>query len=140
MLVSSVLKPLRVGLIGYDGVQALDLIGPSDAFSITSITEDNDRTRPGYEVVVLGLSGKSFRAESGVLFQPQCLLRNAPPLDTLIIPGGVGARMGKAGPAIADWISSHYQHIRRIAFYRRRHYLHPPYRGQRSKPLPKYAG
>jgi len=109
------MKPLRVGLIGYEGVQGLDLIGPSDAFSITSITDENGRPRPGYEVVVLGLSGKSFRAESGVLFQPHCLLRNAPPLDTLIIPGGVGARMGKAGPRIADWISSHHQSIRRIA-------------------------
>jgi len=47
------MKPLRVGLIGYDGVQGLDLIGPSDAFSITSIADENGRTRPGYEVVVL---------------------------------------------------------------------------------------
>ena len=76
------MKPLRVGVIGYDGVQALDLIGPSDAFSITSITDENGTPRPGYEVIVLGLSGKSFRAESGVLFQPHCPLRNAPTLDT----------------------------------------------------------
>jgi len=109
------MKPLRVGLIGYDGVQALDLIGPSDAFSITSITDENGRTRPGYEVVVLGLSGRNFRAESGVLFQPHCLLRDAPALDTVIIPGGIGARLGKAGPRIARWISSRHQRIRRIA-------------------------
>jgi hypothetical protein len=33
------MKPLRIGLIGYDGVQALDLIGPSDAFTI-AVAED----------------------------------------------------------------------------------------------------
>jgi len=109
------MRPLRVGLIGYDGVQALDLVGPSDAFSITSIADESGTPRPGYEVIVLGLTAKSFRAESGVLFQPHCLLRNAPALDTLIIPGGIGARIGKAGPRIAEWISSHHQRIRRIA-------------------------
>jgi transcriptional regulator GlxA family with amidase domain len=109
------MKPLRVGLIGYDGVQALDLIGPSDAFSIATITDESGKTQACYEVVLLGLSEKSFRAESGVLFQPQALLRKAPPLDTLIIPGGIGARLGKAGHQIANWISHRAGHIRRIA-------------------------
>lgn len=109
------MKPLRVGLIGYDGVQALDLIGPSDAFSMATITDEGGRTQSCYEVVLLGLSGKSFRAESGVLFQPQTLLRNAPSLDTLIIPGGKGARVGKTGERIANWISQKAPHIRRIA-------------------------
>ena len=32
------------------------------------------------------------------------------------------------------------QYLRRVGLYRRRHHLHPPHQGQRSKPLPKYAG
>src|SRR5438874_2209584 len=109
------MKPLRVGLIGYNGVQALDLIGPSDAFSIATVRDETGATRPCYEVVVLGLSSKCFCAESGVLFQPHTQLRSAPPLDTLIIPGGRGVRIGPAGDRIAKWISHRYQRIRRIA-------------------------
>jgi transcriptional regulator GlxA family with amidase domain len=109
------MKRLRVGLIGYDEVQALDLIGPSDAFSIATTTDEKGKTQPCYEVVLLGLSNKSFRAESGVLFQPQTLLRNAPPLDTLIIPGGKGARIGTSSERIANWISQRAPRIRRIA-------------------------
>jgi transcriptional regulator GlxA family with amidase domain len=109
------MKPLRLGLIGYDGVQALDIIGPSDAFTIAEIESDNGQRRPCYEVIVIGITNKPFRAESGISFQPHTTLRCAPTLDTLIIPGGRGARIGKSGNLIAKWISSRAKRIRRIA-------------------------
>jgi len=109
------MKPLRVGLIGYDGVQALDIIGPSDAFTIADIETDNRQRRPCYEVIILGITNKPFRAESGVSFQPHTTLGNAPTLDTLIIPGGRGARIGQSSSLIAKWISSRAKRIRRIA-------------------------
>jgi len=109
------MKPLRVGLIGYDGVQALDIIGPSDAFTIAEIEGDNGQRRPCYEVIIIGITNKPFRAESGVFFQPHTTLGNAPTLDTLIIPGGRGARIGQSSSLIAKWISSRAKRIRRIA-------------------------
>ena len=109
------MKSLRVGLIGYDGVQALDIIGPSDAFTIAEIEGDNGQRRPCYEVIIVGITNKPFRAESGVSFQPHTTLRNAPTLDTLIIPGGRGARIGQSSSLIAKWISSRAKRIRRIA-------------------------
>jgi transcriptional regulator GlxA family with amidase domain len=109
------MKPLRVGLIGYDGVQALDIIGPSDAFTIAEIESDNGQRRPCYEVIIVGITNKPFRAESGVSFQPHTTLGNAPTLDTLIIPGGRGARIGQSSSLIAKWISSRAKRIRRIA-------------------------
>src|SRR6267154_6624194 len=109
------MKPLRVGLIGYDGVQALDIIGPSDAFTIADIETDNGQRRPCYEVIIVGITNKPFRTESGVSFQPHTTLANAPTLDTLIIPGGRGARIGQSSNLIAKWISSRAKRIRRIA-------------------------
>jgi transcriptional regulator GlxA family with amidase domain len=109
------MKAIRVGLIGYDGVQALDLVGPSDAFTIATMEDENGKSDPCYEVILLGLTDKPFRAESGILFHPQTTLRDAPILDTLIIPGGRGVRVGSASEVIAKWISSHARRIRRIA-------------------------
>jgi transcriptional regulator GlxA family with amidase domain len=109
------MKPLRIGLIGYDGVQALDLVGPSDAFTLATLQADNGRAEQCYEVAIIGLTGKPFRAESGVLFHPHATLRTAPVLDTLIIPGGRAARVGPTSGLIGDWISSHAARIRRIA-------------------------
>jgi transcriptional regulator GlxA family with amidase domain len=109
------MKPIRIGLLGYDGVQALDLIGPSDAFSIATVEGEDRQTHAGYEVFILGLTGKPFVAESGVVFQPQRTLRPGPVLDTLIIPGGKGVRLGKSAETIATWIATHAHKIRRIA-------------------------
>jgi transcriptional regulator GlxA family with amidase domain len=109
------MKPLRIGLIGYDGVQALDLVGPSDAFTLATLQAANGQAEPCYEVTIIGLTGKPFRAESGVLFHPDVTLRTAPVLDTLIIPGGRAARVGPTSGLIARWISSRAARIRRIA-------------------------
>jgi transcriptional regulator GlxA family with amidase domain len=109
------MKPLRVGLIGYDGVQALDIVGPSDAFTIAELESENGKRRPCYEVTIIGITNKPFCAESGVAFEPHTTLTHAPTLDTLIIPGGRGARIGTSGNLIAKWVSSRAKRIRRIA-------------------------
>ena len=109
------MKPLRVGLIGYDGVQALDLIGPADAFTIAEIEHDRGERSPGYEVVLLAASSKPFRSEAGISFQPHMTFGNAPALDTLIVPGGKGSRVDRISEPIAKWISKRAASIRRIA-------------------------
>src|SRR5438477_12005394 len=109
------MKPLRVGLIGYDGVQALDIIGPSDAFTIAEIESDNGQRRRCYEVIIVGITNRPFRAESGIYFQPQTTLRYASTLDSLIIPGGRGARIGQSRSLFVKWIWSRARRLRRIA-------------------------
>jgi transcriptional regulator GlxA family with amidase domain len=123
----------RVGVIGFDGVQALDFIGPCDAFASDAFTpevfppgafsstpersafaERAVRGRP-YEIVVIGLRGKKFTASSGVTFTAHCGLDSAPPLDTLIIPGGSGLRESGNGERAARWIARRAHRIRRIA-------------------------
>ncbi len=105
------MKPLRIGIIGYDGVQGLDLVGPADAFSIPA----NEAGQPHYQVLVIGLTGKPFHTEAGISIAPTTTLRRAPQLDTVIIPGGRGARVGPAGPVISQWIAANAHRFRRIA-------------------------
>jgi transcriptional regulator GlxA family with amidase domain len=109
------MKPLRIGLIGYDGIQALDLVGPADAFTIAQTAVENGQSQPCYEVVVLGLTSKPFRAESGLVFQPHATLNHAPPLDTLVIPGGKGTRVPAIRDVVSRFVASRASRIRRIA-------------------------
>ena len=109
------MKPLRVGLIGYDDVQALDLFGPVDAFAAAEIEIGHNRRQPAYEVVIVAASKKPFRTESGIWCQPHATFRNAPALDTLIVPGGRGSRVDRVAVPVANWISDHARRIRRIA-------------------------
>jgi Transcriptional regulator containing an amidase domain and an AraC-type DNA-binding HTH domain len=104
-------KAIRIGILGFDGIQALDLVGPSDAFTVAT-TASGERC---YEVVVIGISAKPFRAESGVIFHPHETLRTASAVDTLIVPGGRGLRVERTNKQISQWIGSHAAQIRRIA-------------------------
>jgi transcriptional regulator GlxA family with amidase domain len=105
----------RIGIVGFDRITALDLIGPSEAFAAAVVDEPHRTLQSCYEVVVLGLTGHNFVAESGIVFAPHQTLENAPALDTLIIPGGSGLREQKTTDRVCDWVKRHARHIRRIA-------------------------
>jgi transcriptional regulator GlxA family with amidase domain len=104
-----------IGILGYADVQALDLIGPSDAFAIADQHLRSRGSAAGYEVVVLGLSRRTFAAESGVLLKPHTTLALAPSLDTLLISGGRGLRVREHYHRVANWIRERDSGIRRIA-------------------------
>lgn len=109
------MKSQRIGLLGFDGVMALDLVGPIDAFSSAVVEEADGGARPGYEILVIGLTPKPFVSESGIIFQPHVTLKNAPALDTLLIPGGRGLRIPKTQAAVAEWVQARAGTFRRIA-------------------------
>jgi transcriptional regulator GlxA family with amidase domain len=107
------IKPLRVGLLAFPGVMALDLVGPFDAF--TAAAEEGNSQTSCYEVMIVGLTRQTFVSESGVVFKPHKTIANAPDLDTLIIPGGKGLRVPDTQRKAAEWISFRAPKTRRIA-------------------------
>jgi transcriptional regulator GlxA family with amidase domain len=104
-----------IGILGYPDVQALDLIGPADAFAIADDHLRAAGSISGYKVVVLGLSRLTFAAESGVLLKPHTTLDRAPSLDTLLVSGGRGLRLPGQYQRVANWIRKRNSSIRRIA-------------------------
>ncbi len=109
-------SPARVGFLGFDGINALDLVGPLEAFATPSLDHGDDGPRrPCYEVLVIGLRREPFTSESGLVFTPTVDVQSAPALDTLIIPGGSGLRLPETNAAAARWIRSRAGRIRRIA-------------------------
>jgi transcriptional regulator GlxA family with amidase domain len=109
-------RGLRVGILGFDGVTALDLVGPADAFSTANEVWQATHGDPlPYRITLLGLTGRTFVAESGLGFEAHALLDDAPPLDTLIVPGGRGLREAEANARIVAWLRAHARGCRRIA-------------------------
>ncbi|HEY1792108.1 MAG TPA: DJ-1/PfpI family protein [Opitutaceae bacterium] len=101
-----------IGFLGYDGVTALDMVGPSDVFATASGLGPRP---PAYRLAVISVTGRPFRSDSGFVFQPEFGLRSAPALDTLVIPGGEGLREAATGAAVAAWVRSRAGRIRRVA-------------------------
>ena len=109
------MRPKRIGFIGYDGVQALDLVGPLEAFMAVHVDGGNGAKEAGYETVVIGLTAKPFVTETGLLLHPHATIHDALSLDTVIIPGGRGVRGGSASSIISAWVKRHAGRIRRVA-------------------------
>jgi transcriptional regulator GlxA family with amidase domain len=106
----------RIGILGFDGLQALDLVGPADVFRSDALDAPEHRDGgPPYEVVVIGLHGRRFTASSGLTFTTAHVVPTKVQLDTLIIPGGAGLRRPGAAERAARWIASRAPDIRRIA-------------------------
>jgi transcriptional regulator GlxA family with amidase domain len=109
------MNPKRIGFFVFDDVVALDFVGPLDAFNSAVITDDHGNAQPCYEVITIGITGKTVVSDSGLRFQPDKSIGNAPPVDTLVVPGGSGWRRGGVEKAFVPWLKSRTHETRRIA-------------------------
>ncbi len=101
---ASIFRSKRVGLVGFDEVTALNLIGPADSFATAGLDDGYGNRIPCYEVHTIGVFSDRLRTENGLLFQTQYTLSNAPELDTIIISGGRGILQREVTDKIATWI------------------------------------
>jgi putative intracellular protease/amidase len=83
-------KSKRIGFRIFDGVQALDLFGPVDAFQETN--EILAEPKKHYEIVLVSYDDGPVLMLSGVKIEAHTSTENCSPLHTFIIPGGAGTR------------------------------------------------
>lgn len=106
----------HVGIIAFDGVNALDLVGPLEVFANAGRADFTRRESRGvYALHVIGLDRRPIVAESGVRFMPDRQLADAPPFDTIIVPGGSGLREPSTNSTVSTWLRLHAPAIRRVA-------------------------
>jgi transcriptional regulator GlxA family with amidase domain len=108
------MAPKSVGFVVYPGFVALDVIGPLEAFDTARVGKPGSDER-GYETLVIGPSRGVVASESGVVLKPRRTLEDAPPLDTLIVPGGAGLRVPQTLKRVASWIRLRATRTRRVA-------------------------
>jgi transcriptional regulator GlxA family with amidase domain len=111
---ASIFRPIRIGLVGFDEVTALHLVGPADAFVAAALDDGYGNRIPCYEVHTIGVFSDRFRAEGGLMFEARETLRTAPVLDTIIVAGGRGIRRPEVGGKIAGWILQRINDTRRV--------------------------
>jgi len=105
---------IRIAILGYDGVAAINVVGPLEAFS-NALRIEGAQQRPCYEVVVIGCECDRFVTDTGVTFHAQRSDFSHERFDTVIIPGGQGIRCAEIVNQVASWIQSVAGRTRRIA-------------------------
>ena len=107
-------------MLVFPGVQSLDVTGPLEVFSgaseLLAAAGSEHGSRRGYEVRLLSLDGAPFETSSGLRITPHGRLAEAPRrIDTLIVPGGRGARALEREGTLAPWIATLAGRSRRTA-------------------------
>ncbi|MEY9895263.1 transcriptional regulator GlxA family with amidase domain [Catenulispora sp. MAP5-51] len=103
--------PHRVVIVAFDGVQALDVTGPSDVFDFAG----RGRGSGAYEIEVVA-PAPVVRTSSGVQIVPHATIdRFRGRIDTLIVAGATGARRDAVDEALIDWLRSASKRASRTA-------------------------
>lgn len=101
--------------MAYDGVGAINLIGPLEAFANAYTPQAESEGQLCYEVVVASCTGATFATDSRLTFVADASASMNRPFDTLIVPGGTGLQDEATREAAAAWINKYAGGARRIA-------------------------
>jgi transcriptional regulator GlxA family with amidase domain len=118
--VTATTTPRRVVILAFPDVQMLDVTGPSEVFALA------DRFHgPAYTLELVGVPPRAritagangpIPASSGLRLLPDGSLADCHgPIDTLIVPGGLGTRAAQHDEDLVAWIRSAAARSRRVA-------------------------
>ena len=99
----------KVVLVGFPGVQALDLVGPHDVFAGASLLTDG-----GYDVAVSSVDGRPLTTATGLALLATPLPDPSDSIDTVVLPGGGGVDAARANADLVSWIKAVTGSARRI--------------------------
>ena len=97
-----------VVILGFPGVQPLDLVGPHDVFAGAALL-----TEGGYTVSVVSPDDRPITTPTGLAFVAQPMPDPAT-IDTLVLPGGAGVDAVRDDPAAMAWIRTAAAAARRV--------------------------
>ena len=100
-----------VGILIFDDVELLDFCGPFEVFATALLPGEDlldDATRP-FHVVTIAESEVMIRCRAGLLVQPHYTIDNHPPLDILVVPGGIGTVELLNNVRVLDWIATQHK-------------------------------
>jgi transcriptional regulator GlxA family with amidase domain len=104
-----------VVILGYPGVQALDVVGPFDVFTgATQSLAAQNRADDGYDVTIASVDGQQVATGTGLVLVAQPLPDPDGPIDTVVLPGGWGLDEARKNPALVDWVKAVYGTARRV--------------------------
>jgi transcriptional regulator GlxA family with amidase domain len=104
-----------VVIVGFEGVQALDLVGPFEVFTgatvcLAALGHQDD----GYDVTIASLDGTPISTGTGLEIVAKPLPDPWHPMDTVVLPGGMGVSAARQNPDVIAWIRAAAEASRRI--------------------------
>jgi transcriptional regulator GlxA family with amidase domain len=89
-----------IGILVFDGLEELDAVGPWEVLAAWAQQWPDD----GWSVTTIARDGGLVRCAKGLVLQAEHSWADAPALDVLIQPGGMGTRTQLVDETYLDWI------------------------------------
>jgi transcriptional regulator GlxA family with amidase domain len=99
----------KVVVLGFPGVQAMDIVGPFDVFTGASVLASG-----AYEVSLVSVGGQSVATGTGLEFAARPLPSPDEPVDTVLLPGGMGTDEARADELLMGWLTAITPNARRV--------------------------
>jgi transcriptional regulator GlxA family with amidase domain len=93
------------GLLLFDGAEELDFVGPWEVITVSSMLRAQSG-QPADTVVTIAEQAGAVRCAKGLRVVPDHTLDDHPPLDVVLVPGGMGTRREVANAEVIDWIKA----------------------------------
>ncbi len=95
----------RTGILIFDDVEVLDFCGPFEVFSVTRLNEEKRLEEPSpFGIMLVAETDRLVTATGGMRVAPHCTIDTCPPLDILLVPGGLGTRKELTNSRLLAWI------------------------------------
>lgn len=112
------MEKLNVGILIFDQVEVLDFAGPFEVFSRTRLTpgvesRHSDQSAPS-QVFTVAKSKQPVTAAGGLRVLPERTFADAPRIDFLVVPGGLGTRALLEDEETLAWIRQVAKRARRV--------------------------
>lgn len=105
----------HVVIVAFPGLQSLDAVGPYEVFAGAGRAAAALGRPGGYRVTLASAGGEPVQAGSGVGLCTVRLPDVGEPIDTLVLPGGDGARSASHDEPLMAWITASAPRCRRVA-------------------------
>lgn len=96
---------INIGIFLFNDIELLDFAGPYEVFSVTSELNQYEL----FQVFTITQDGSSIKSVNGLKVIPDYSFSNHPPIDLLIIPGGVGTRNEMEKEPVLNWIRQNHE-------------------------------
>ncbi|CAN5238247.1 DJ-1/PfpI family protein [soil metagenome] len=94
-----------IGLYLFPGTEELDLVGPWEVFTASAMLHEQ-AGNPADAVVTVAATAEVVRCAKRMRIVPDATFTDHPPLDVVLVPGGVGTRALVDDEAAMGWLAS----------------------------------
>ncbi|HEV2527514.1 MAG TPA: DJ-1/PfpI family protein [Thermomicrobiales bacterium] len=95
-----------VGILIFEGVEVLDFCGPFEVFSVTRRHDADGQPAKLFDVLTIAETSDVVVCTGGLKVVPDATIDDHPPLDIVVVPGGMGTRREMTNRRLLDWVAA----------------------------------